>query len=117
MKISGNLASKHLLGCYIWRNLTENQRGTVCKEVKQRCNDNERQNFFANISEKQSLIIYGDMKLLWDRENYVLCVLRNDGMGIAWFGAGIWKLRGIRKSLDIGRFPYVMGWKTRYTLF
>jgi hypothetical protein len=63
MKTSGNLASKHLLGCYIWRNPTENQRGTVCKEVKQRCNDNERQNFFANVSEKRSLIIYRDMKL------------------------------------------------------
>jgi hypothetical protein len=24
-------------------------------------------------------------------------------MGIAWFRAGIWKLRGIRKGLEVGR--------------
>jgi hypothetical protein len=26
-------------------------------------------------------------------------------MGIAWFRTGIWKLRGIRKGLDIGTCP------------
>jgi hypothetical protein len=45
------------------------------------------------------------MKLLWDREDYVMCGSRNDRMGIAWFRAGIWKLRGIRKGLEIGRCP------------
>jgi hypothetical protein len=44
------------------------------------------------------------MKLLWDREDYVMCV-----MGIAWFRAGIWKLRGIRKGLEIGRCPLCNG--------
>jgi hypothetical protein len=43
------------------------------------------------------------MKLLWDREDYVMCCSRNDRMWIAWFRAGIWKLRGIRKGLEIGR--------------
>jgi 1,2-phenylacetyl-CoA epoxidase catalytic subunit len=32
---------------HIWRNPTENQRGTVCKEVKVRCNDIERQFLFC----------------------------------------------------------------------
>jgi hypothetical protein len=32
---------------HIWRNPAENQRGTVCKEVKERCNDIERRNFFC----------------------------------------------------------------------
>jgi hypothetical protein len=32
---------------HIWGNPTENQRGTVCKEVKERCNDIERQLFFC----------------------------------------------------------------------
>jgi hypothetical protein len=31
---------------HIWRNPNENQRGTICKEVKERCNDIERQHFF-----------------------------------------------------------------------
>jgi hypothetical protein len=43
---------------HILRNPTENQRGTVCKEVKVGCNDVERQNFVANLSEKRSLILY-----------------------------------------------------------
>jgi hypothetical protein len=34
-----------------------------------------------------------------------MCGSRNDRMGIAWFRAGIWKLRGIRKGLEIGRCP------------
>jgi hypothetical protein len=39
------------------------------------------------------------MKLLWDREDYVMCGSRNDRTGIAWFRAGIWKFGGIRKGL------------------
>jgi hypothetical protein len=31
--------------------------------------------------------------------------------------AGIWKLRGMRKGVEIGRSPYVMGRKTWYILF
>jgi hypothetical protein len=31
---------------HTWWNPTKNQRGTVCKEVKDRCNYIERQNFF-----------------------------------------------------------------------
>jgi hypothetical protein len=34
-----------------------------------------------------------------------MCGSRNDRMGIARFRAGIWKLRGIRKGLEIGRCP------------
>jgi hypothetical protein len=45
------------------------------------------------------------VKLLWDREDYVMCGSRNDRRGIAWFRAGIWKVRGIRKGLEIGRCP------------
>jgi 1,2-phenylacetyl-CoA epoxidase catalytic subunit len=33
-----------------WQNPTENQRGTVCKEVKERCNDIER-HFFTDLRE------------------------------------------------------------------
>jgi hypothetical protein len=44
-----------------------------------------------------------------------MCVSRNDRMGIAWFRAGIWKLRGIRKGLEIKNSSYIMRRKTRYT--
>jgi hypothetical protein len=49
------------------------------------------------------------MKLLWDREDYVMCGSRNDRMRIAWFRAGIWKLRGIRRGLEVGRCPLCNG--------
>jgi hypothetical protein len=32
---------------HIWQNPTGHQRGTVCKEVKERCNYIERQFFFS----------------------------------------------------------------------
>jgi hypothetical protein len=66
-------------------------------------------NCFANLSEEKSLMFYCDMKLLWDRQDYVKCVSRNDRMGIALFRAGIWKLRGIRKGSEIGRCPLYNG--------
>jgi hypothetical protein len=49
------------------------------------------------------------MKLSWNREDYLMCGSRNDRMGIAWFRAGMWKLRGIRKGLEIGRCPLCNG--------
>jgi hypothetical protein len=49
------------------------------------------------------------MKLLWDREDYVMCGSTNDRMRIAWFRAGIWKLREIRKGLEIRRYPLYNG--------
>jgi hypothetical protein len=38
-----------------------------------------------------------------------MCGSRNDRMGIAWFRAGIWKLRGIRNGLEIGGCPLCNG--------
>jgi hypothetical protein len=37
-------------------------------------------------------------------------------MGIAWFRAGIWKLRGIRKGLEIGRNFIKCGLRKIYIL-
>jgi hypothetical protein len=42
-------------------------------------------------------------------DNIVICGSRNDRMGIAWFRAGIWKLREVRKGLEIGRCPLCNG--------
>jgi hypothetical protein len=49
------------------------------------------------------------MKLLWDREDCVVFDSGNDRMGIAWFRVGIWKLRGVRKGLEIVRYPLCNG--------
>jgi hypothetical protein len=52
---------------HILQNPTENRRGRRCKEIKEKCHDIERQNVFAKLKEKRSLIFYCDMKLLWAR--------------------------------------------------
>jgi hypothetical protein len=37
------------------------------------------------------------------------CVVQGMTMGIAWFRAGIWKLKAIGKGLEIGRCPLCKG--------
>jgi hypothetical protein len=56
------------------------------------------------------------MKLLLDRKYFVMCGPSNDRMWIAWFRACIWKMRGIREGVEIGRCPLCNG-KTQYTFF
>jgi hypothetical protein len=45
------------------------------------------------------------MKVIWTREEYVMCCISKDRSGIASFKAGIWNLRGMRKGLENGRCP------------
>jgi hypothetical protein len=45
----------------------------ICKEIKERCNDIERQNLFSKIKEKSSLIFYSEMKQEWAKEQYISC--------------------------------------------
>jgi hypothetical protein len=49
------------------------------------------------------------MKLLRAGQEYVMCCSRNDRRGIAWFRAGTWKSRGMRKGLESGRCPLCNG--------
>jgi hypothetical protein len=77
----------------------------ICKKIKEICSDIERQNLFANIKEKRSLIIYSEMKQEWAREEHIVCCTRNERSGLAWVKTGIWKLRGMRKEFEKGRFP------------
>jgi hypothetical protein len=44
-------------------------------------NDAERQNLFANIKEKRSLIIYSEMKRAWARDKYTVSCTRNERRG------------------------------------
>jgi hypothetical protein len=77
----------------------------ICKKIKDRWNDIEWQNLFANIKVKRSLIFYSEMKQEWAREEYIGCCTRNERSGLAWFKTGIWKLRGMRKGFEKGRCP------------
>jgi hypothetical protein len=52
---------------------------------------------FENVREKRSLIFYCDLKLEWAREEYTVCCTRNERRGSAWFKAGVWKLRLMRR--------------------
>jgi hypothetical protein len=90
---------------YIWVDPKENSVSRICKQIKERCSDTKRQNLFANIREKRSLIFYYNMKLEWARKEYTVCCTRNERSGLAWFKTGIWKLRWMRKGLEKGRCP------------
>jgi hypothetical protein len=52
------------------------------QKIKERCNDIEQQNMFANIREKRSLIFYYDE---WANQAYTVCCTRNERSGLAWF--------------------------------
>jgi hypothetical protein len=45
-----------------------NTANGVGKKIKERCSDIKRQNLFAEIKEKWSLIFYGEIKQEWARE-------------------------------------------------
>jgi hypothetical protein len=90
---------------YIWQDLRVNTVSGIFKKIKERCNDIEQQNLFANIKVKRSLIFYSEIKQEWVREEYIVCCTRNERSGLAWFKTGIWKLRGTRKGFAKGRYP------------
>jgi hypothetical protein len=77
----------------------------ICKKIKERCSDIERQNLFANSKEKRPLIFYRDMKQEWAREEYIVYCTRNERSGLAWFKTGIWKLKSKRKVFEKERCP------------
>jgi hypothetical protein len=53
---------------YIWQDLRVNTVNGICKKIKERCNDIEWQNLFANTKEKRSLIFYSEKKQEWATE-------------------------------------------------
>jgi hypothetical protein len=56
---------------------------SIFKKNKERCNDIERQNLFANIRENMLLIFYRDIKFEWAGEVYTGCCTRNERSGLA----------------------------------
>jgi hypothetical protein len=47
---------------YIWQSQAENNVNKICKIIRERFHDIERQNLFSNISEKNSLAFYCEME-------------------------------------------------------
>jgi hypothetical protein len=86
----------------------QNQVGinvNMCNKIREKCNDIERQNIFSDVNAKISLLSYCQMKHEWGNECYVEKCTRKERMGIIWWKAEIWKLRGIRKGFERGRCP------------
>ena len=66
-----------------WRKQQECNLTEIRKIVKNRCNDIERSNILAKLSEKSS----------WGKGSYIEWC----SSVIAWLLAGVWQLRGIRR--------------------
>jgi hypothetical protein len=47
---------------YIWHSHAQSNVNKVCKIIRERCKDVERQNLFSNISEKISFVYYCKIK-------------------------------------------------------
>jgi hypothetical protein len=45
----------------------------------------------------------------WGKESYIEKCTRKERMGIIWLKAGIWKLRGIGRGFERGRWPQCLG--------
>jgi hypothetical protein len=56
---------------YIWHSQQEWDTSRLRKIIRERCNDNERQNLSSIMSGKMSLILYQEMKQKWGREEYI----------------------------------------------
>jgi hypothetical protein len=89
---------------YIWQSQSE-INVNICKIIRETCNDIERQNIFSDMNVKISLIFYFEMKYEWGKESYIDKCTRKERMGITWLRVGIWKLRGIRRGFERGRWP------------
>jgi hypothetical protein len=55
--------------------------------------------------EKESLILLNSLKRDWQKEDYTSKTTRESRRSIAWWRMGIWRLKGIRKDVEIGICP------------
>jgi hypothetical protein len=68
-------------------------------------------NVSANISENISLEFYCEKKPSGVKESYIDECIRKERMGIILLKAGIWKVRGIKRGFQRGRFSQCVGEK------
>jgi hypothetical protein len=88
----------------MWRRGRENDRKSW-KMVSQRCVDIEGQGMDTIMREKKSLISLKCLKRDWHKENYTSITTRESRRNIVWWRMGIWRLKGIRKNVEIGICP------------
>jgi hypothetical protein len=93
---------------YIWQNQME-INVNIRKTVRERCNDTQKQNMFADLNVKMSLTLSRQVKCEWGKEWYIDKYTRKERIGVIWLKAGIWKLKGIRRGLEKGRCPLCWG--------
>jgi hypothetical protein len=55
--------------------------------------------------EKKSLILLNCVKRDWQKEDYTSITTRESRRNIVWWRMGIWRLKGIRKNVEIGICP------------
>jgi len=72
--------------------------------VKDRHNGTQRQNIIAT-SEESSLTLHREINFCCGSRSYIECCVRKERNCVAWLLAGMWKLKGIRRNADKGRFP------------
>ena len=63
------------------------------------------------MGDKKCVSAYWEMEKKWGRELYTSCCKLNDRNAIAWFKLWIWKLIGLGKGEERGRYP-VCKWIT-----
>jgi hypothetical protein len=73
---------------YIWQSQSE-INVSVCKIIREICNDIERQNIFSTINENISLVFYCEMKHDWGKQSDIDECIRKERTGILWLKAGI----------------------------
>jgi hypothetical protein len=96
---------------YVWHNKQEKNISRSRTNIRERCNDTERQNLFSMMAETISLVFYQEMKYKSGREEYIDFWFRNERSGMSLMTAGVWKLRGLRWGFEKGTFPLRMGRK------
>jgi hypothetical protein len=55
--------------------------------------------------EKKSLILLNYLERDWEKEDYTSIATSESRRSIVWWRMGIWRLKGIRKNVEIGFFP------------
>jgi hypothetical protein len=88
---------------YMWKRGKENDKNSR-KMVSQRCVDTERQGMDTIMREKKSLLP-NSLKMSWQKEVYTSITTRESSRSIVWWRMGIWRLKGIRKNVEIGICP------------
>lgn len=63
---------------YIWQNVRETEIRSMCHIIKLRCAVIQRQSWLAEMREKITLSIYGDLKHCLGREDYTSCCTVNE---------------------------------------